>query len=756
MADEVNNPKVSIARDPPVRLKTPVREKSRERVSLFDEGFAHLFKEFGYVFVEGEEKEEEFFSIIDGTNDTVLLLSEDGIIEWATDAACDFFGLNTSELQGSSIYDFVMPLYHSVIEKGMSQARVHLSENHSHSIEKRIVFRGKNAFNEIYSAECFFTGLLRNGSFRLLGVFRDILKEQDILEQYKKLEEHYSALSETLNEAIIRIDEHFNIVFANYAVLPTFGYSKEELLGKKFSILFPPEIFERHRDEFKKYFWVDDQHRSKVGLKKAIEILGKHKRRGVSPMEMSFGNSSHFNGRTLTCIIRDITKRKNIERQLRKLAFHDKLTNLGNRDLFEQEMNSLIEKMATYSSFRGALLFLDLDGFKHINDTLGHKAGDALLIETAGRLRECLRESDSIYRFGGDEFVIMLPYIHADKDAAKVAEKILAIIRKPYYLESKDENKNTTMVTIGVSIGIALFPDHGDNPENLIQNADLAMYSAKEAGKNRYSFYCDSMVSRATMGLKIEQGIKKALNEGLFELHYQPIVDEAGRIKGAEGLLRWTDEELGEVSPAVFIPVAEEKGIICSLGAWVIETSCKDLAHFSHTPYDDFYISINVSPLQIEDRHFASKLRDTIHRTKVDPALLQLEITESSLMRNPEGTIETLETIKKENPGIKIAIDDFGTGYSSLSYLSHLPADSVKIDISFVSGFKRSRNSKIIDTIANLAESLELELVAEGIETEEQKKYFTNHLCEKLQGFYYSHAVPRKELIDLLEAGRIL
>lgn len=756
MSDDIEGPKLSARHSAVSPLETPIKKKKMRKISLFDEGFGELFKEFGYVFVKGEEKEKEFFSIIEETEDTVLLLSEDGIIEWAAAAACDFFGLSISELQGCSLYDFVMPLYYSVIEKRIGEARVHLSENHLHTLDKRIVYRGKNAYNEIHSSECFFTGLLRNGNFCLLGVFRDISKGQNVFEQYRSLEENYSALSETLNDVILRIDEHFTIVFANNAVLQTFGYTREELLGKKISILFPPEIFARHREEFKKYFWIDGTHRSGAGLKKSIEILGKHKRRGVSPMEMSFGNSSHLNGRTLTCIIRDITHRKNIERQLKKLAFHDKLTNLGNRDLFEQEMNILLEKAASYTGFRGALMFLDLDGFKHINDTLGHKAGDALLIETSGRLRECLRESDSIYRFGGDEFVIMLPNIHTDEDVVKVAEKILTIIRKPYYLETKEENEHTTAVSIGVSIGVAVFPDHGDNPEILIQNADLAMYSAKDAGKNRYFFYCDSMVSRATMEMKIEQGLKRALNEGLFELHYQPIVDGEGKIEGAEALIRWKDKELGNVSPGVFIPVAEEKGIIGSLGAWVLEKACKDLSHISLNSKDSFYISVNVSPLQIEDPDFATKLKNTLRHTKADPAMLQLEITESSLIGNPEYTIETLVTIKKENPGIKIAIDDFGTGYSSLSYLSTLPADKVKIDISFVSEYEKPGKSKIIDTIVSLAGSLNLELVAEGIETKEQQEHFRSHCCEKHQGFYYSHALPKKEFLGLLAAGMFL
>ena len=469
-------------------------------------------------------------------------------------------------------------------------------------------------------------------------------------------------------------------------------------------------------------------------------------------MEMSFGNSTHFHGRTLTCIIRDITQQKNLERQLRKLAYHDKLTNLGNRDLFNEEVSSHLQNISGFSGIRGAIMFLDLDGFKHINDTLGHRAGDSLLIETGGRLRRCVRESDTIYRFGGDEFVILLSHIHTKEDAEVVARKLLATVRSPYYLEDKNQNGENTMVSIGVSIGIAVFPDDGDDSEQLIKNADLAMYSAKEEGKNRYSFYDETLTSKATFQLKIEQGIKKALNDGLLELQYQPLVTFSGEIEGVEVLLRWTDPELGQVSPSVFIPVVEEKGLIYPVGSWVLETACKALAELSKSGFDELYVSLNVSPMQLEDDRFVDKLRDTILRNGVDPSLLQLELTESTIMRNPGRMNTILQKIKKENPGIKIAIDDFGTGYSSLSYLSTIPADSLKIDASFVSNIHEAHNRKIIGTIVSLAESLELKVVAEGVETEVQLNSLQEISCHTLQGFYFSKPLPKPQLYEMLRS----
>jgi len=720
--------------------------------SLFEKGLCPIFKEFGYALLEGQDADREFFELLESAKEASAVVSYEGDLLWTSTAFEELFGFLGTENHAQSLYDLVLPEYRELLHRSIDSASHHISEDRFRPQEKLTVFRGRNAFGEIRSYECFFTGCWRNGNRRIAAAFRDTTGNQHLVDQFKKLEENYSTLSETINEALIRIDENLSIVFANSAVVQIFGYTKEELIGQNFSMLFPPEIFERHSDELKKYFLIDGEHRNAVGLPRSLEILGKHKRRGVSPMEMSFGNSTHFNGRTLTCIIRDITQQKNLERQLRKLAYHDKLTNLGNRDLFNEEVGNHLQNISGFSGIRGAIMFLDLDGFKHINDTLGHKAGDNLLIETGGRLRRCVRESDTIYRFGGDEFVILLSHIHTKEDAEVVARKLLSTVRSPFHLDEKDEHGENTIVSIGVSIGIAVFPDDGDNSEQLIKNADLAMYSAKEGGKNRYSFYDETLTSKATFQLKIEQGIKKALNDGLLELQYQPLVDFSGEIEGVEVLLRWTDPELGRVSPSVFIPVVEEKGLIYPVGSWVLETACKSLSELSKTGFDSLYVSLNVSPLQLEDERFVEKLRDTILRNGVDPSMLQLELTESTLMRNPERMNSILHRIKEDNPGIRIAIDDFGTGYSSLSYLSTIPADSLKIDASFVSNIHEAHNRKIIGTIINLADSLELKVVAEGVETEAQLNSLQEISCHTLQGFYFSKPLPKAELYEMLRS----
>ncbi len=719
-------------------------------MSLFEEGLCRIFNEYGHALVEGEKKYDEFLQCLESKGEPTLILDTGGSIIWASSAFEDLFGFDSAEKQITSLFDIVLPSYRQLMAGYMELAAERVPLDSLESWDKIVTFRGRNGYGEIHSYELFFSGCWRNGSAHLVAVLRDMSDNTNLLEEFKNLEENYSTLSETINEALIRIDENFTIVFANSAVTGVFGYEKEELIGQNFEILFPPEIFERYRENFKKYFLIDEEHRRSIGLEKSVELLGKHKRRGVSPMEMSFGNSSHFKGRTLTCIIRDITKKKNLERQLRKLAYHDRLTNLGNRELFDQEIGERLDRLKDFPSIRGAVMFLDLDGFKQINDTLGHRAGDVLLVETGSRLRGCLRESDSIYRFGGDEFVILLSNIHNEEDLGIVAQKILSSIRSPYYLTPQDESE-AIMVNIGVSIGIAVFPDHGDENDTLIKNADLAMYAAKDSGKNRYYHYDESLASKANFEMQIEQGVKSALHNGKLTLHFQPIVDTEGRIEGVEALLRWTDPTLGQISPETFIPIIEEKGLIYPVGSWVIESSCKTLSELDRRGISKIYLSFNVSPLQLADSRFIPQLTRTIERNGVDPSRLQLEITESSLMQHPEKTVACLKEIKRQNEGIRISIDDFGTGYSSLSYLSILPVDSVKIDGSFTYGIGRAENRKIVETIIRLAESLDLSVVAEGVETEEQMNTLKELSCGTLQGFFFCKPLSKDELLPSLQ-----
>ena len=346
-----------------------------------------------------------------------------------------------------------------------------------------------------------------------LALVRDFSIDKRLVQQLRESRDHYLALSETITEAIFRIDEDFRILFANSGVKNTFGYERDELVGRNLVRLFPEEVFRKHETEFRKYFFVDDRDRPTMGLKRTIELLGVTKNRGVAPMEISFGNSKDFRGRTLTCIVREISQRKTMERRLKHLAYHDKLTGLGNRDLFNEDMLALVHEMGKDPARKAAVLFLDLDGFKHINDTLGHDAGDELLVETARRIRVCLRDHDTAYRFGGDEFVAVLGGVREEGDATVVARRILTSIATPYVIGS-GESRKANKVTVGVSIGIAIMPDHAVSIEEATKAADISMYCSKESGKNRFTLYDPSMSSRATAKWRIEQEMKAALGSG--------------------------------------------------------------------------------------------------------------------------------------------------------------------------------------------------------------------------------------------------
>jgi diguanylate cyclase (GGDEF)-like protein len=490
-----------------------------------------------------------------------------------------------------------------------------------------------------------------------------------------------------------------------------------------------------------------------MGINNSIEILGLHKNRGVSPMEISFGNTKDFEERTLTCIIRDISLRKNAERKLHKLAYYDKLTNLGNRDLFSKDIAEHIQNLENFFEL-SSLMFLDLDGFKNINDTLGHNVGDLLLLESAKRLHNCLRESDSVYRLGGDEFLVLLRRIKKKKDAATVANNILNTIRMPYYLKSGNQASNK--VNVGVSIGIFLISEPGLNVDEMTKKADLAMYASKNSGKNRFTFYTEEMVQVINERWELEQGLKLALANNELEIHYQPIVNNLGVVMGLEALLRWKHPELGYINPDKFIPIAEETNMIIPIGAWLIEKSCIDITNWNNQGYKDIYVSVNFSTKQFEQHDAVDLLKSVITRTKCNPGNLKIELTETGIMQAPEETIKKMNKLKEIFPDIQIIIDDFGTGYSSLSYLANLPIDILKIDISFVSKLHDSNNRKVVNSIINLAKSLEMSYVAEGIETEKELDYFKKRNCDMMQGFFFSKAVKRDEVIPLLQKSKLL
>jgi diguanylate cyclase (GGDEF)-like protein/PAS domain S-box-containing protein len=731
----------------PMKIKSG-EKKNQSRTSLFDGLLRDFIKSVNFQINTGSEEETNYEIIKENTNDPVVEMDNEAKILSVNPAFSHTFSCRSEELEDRDFFSLVPEEYHSGLREGMDRACREKLDSSVDGIDDIIVFRAATEERKPKSLEGIFYVFRRDDRPVLILLMRDLTFSRSLFEELQEAKDNYDALSETIHETIIRLNENFTILFVNNAVKNTFGYEREEVRDKHFSVLFPPGVFARNYSRFRKYFYIDDRHRKDLGLEVTIEVLGKSKNRGIFPMEMSFGNSKEYNGRTMTCILRDITQRKHTERKLRHLAYHDKLTGLGNRDLFNTDIRSFLETVEEHPGLHSALMFLDLDGFKQVNDTLGHEAGDKLLMEAGRRLRSKLRETDAVYRFGGDEFVVLLGKIRSWEDAGTIATKLLRTIREAFIIEREEQSSS---VNVGVSIGIALIPEDGATAVSLTKNADLAMYSAKESGKNRYVFYSKEMDEKAIERWELEQGLKKGLANREFLLHFQPMVDTSGGVRGVEALVRWLHPQRGLIEPKKFVPTAEETGLIIPMGNWILETACRKMRYLNEHGFPRLYVSVNLSARQFEHPEFLNITGNIIRRAGIAPENLKLELTETCIMNAPETAIEKMHALKKQHPGIAIAIDDFGTGYSSLSYLSKLPADIIKIDLSFVIRLFQMNNQKIVNAIINLAKSLEMGIIAEGVETQEQLDYFIEKDCDGLQGRYFHMPLELKELEEVLK-----
>lgn len=450
----------------------------------------------------------------------------------------------------------------------------------------------------------------------------------------------------------------------------------------------------------------------------------------ASPVEDQDGANTHYIG-----ILHDITERKQAERHLLHQATHDPLTGLANRYRMHQKLTQVTEQAERE---RIAVLFLDLDRFKLINDSLGHDTGDELLCQVAGRLKRCLRGNDTIARFGGDEFVILLDDITAPADARKVADKILAALDPHFAIQEHS-------LFVSTSIGISLYPEHGRDSQTLLKHADAAMYQAKAAGRNRVAFFSDALTQHATAKLSIENDLRLALEERQFCLHYQPIVDTRHkRLVGVEALLRWQHPHKGTIAPDAFIPQAEEAGLILPIGAWVIDRAIAQAAMWQHAGVR-LPVSINLSVEECDPIRTAPLIRQALARHGLAPELLQIEITETVMMEQIERVLPMLEALKVL--GVHLAMDDFGTGYSSLRRLRDLPLDTLKIDKSFITSITRQpADQAIVSAVISLARKLDIRVITEGVEQADQVAWLAREGCHIVQGYYYGKPVPPERL----------
>jgi diguanylate cyclase (GGDEF)-like protein len=429
-------------------------------------------------------------------------------------------------------------------------------------------------------------------------------------------------------------------------------------------------------------------------------------------------------------------------RRVEHLAYHDGLTGLPNRSLLGRLVERHVSEARRYGR-KMAVLFLDLDRFKEVNDSLGHEAGDQLLREVAERLERTLRDSDTVARMGGDEFVVLLPELEDARYAAVVARKILAALREPVDILGQE-------FTVTASIGVSVYPGDGEDDQALIKNADIAMYQAKDAGKNDVRFYSDHMTSHTRERLALEASLRKALERREFELHYQVRRDvRTGHVTGMEALLRWRHPELGMVEPVKFIPLAEETGLIVPIGRWVLTTACRQSVAWVDEGLPRLAMAVNIGARQFFDEGLMETVRDTLEATGMEPGLLELEVCESVLTRDAERTVSILKALKEL--GVGITIDNFGTGYSTLAVLRQFPLDTVKVDRTFIRDAGSDRvEREVTDAIVAMGRSLGTSLVAQGVETQDQADYLREHACDEVQGFFFNRPVPADAIARLL------
>lgn len=547
--------------------------------------------------------------------------------------------------------------------------------------------------------------------------------------------EIYKTLFEATSDAMMIADESTRILYVNPAFTKITGYSEQDVLGKK------PKILSSGKQDknFYRRMW-----RSITTNKRwQGEIWNKKKSGDIFPAWQTInvigeeGKPAHY-----ISVFSDISQIKKSQADLWTLAHYDSLTGLANRSLLEERIK---QELATTIRFRiyGALFFLDLDNFKTINDSLGHKVGDLLLRQVADRLRRGLREEDMIARLGGDEFVIVLSNLSYDKSIALnqlkvVAEKILDLLLMPYLLEGHE-------LCVSVSIGITLFPNNGDTFDHLLRQADTAMYAAKNSGKNTYCFFQPEMQAKVNQRLQLEKELRNALIHDHWELVYQPQFDYRQQLLGYEALLRWHHPEQGVISPQYFIPLAEETGLIVEIGSQVLTKACAQSVAWRRAGKNIPHISVNISPKQFSAPGFVDLVRDIIVSTGADPRHIIFEITEGLIVQNVKGIIEKMHALKQL--GLRFSVDDFGTGYSSLSYLTRLPIDQLKIDKTFVAHLGINDNDAVIvETIIGMSKHLKLDLIAEGVETRVQLEYLYQCGCDGFQGYYFSKPLKQEEV----------
>jgi len=559
-------------------------------------------------------------------------------------------------------------------------------------------------------------------------------------------------LWETTTDVVVVIDERSTVLYVNPAVKDMFGYGPSELENGPLKVLIPERLRKGHDAGMKRYIETN----TRALDWSAVETRGLHRSGVEFPIEISFSDTHVADRRVFAGFIRNTTARKyaeaallESERRFRRLAHFDSLTGLPNRAfLFEQLLALLAAPLDDRRAL--SLLLLDLDGFKNVNDSLGHATGDLLLCETGQRLQRCVREGDVVARLGGDEFAVILRNNGLDGRAAEhVATRMLKAIEWPYHLDGHD-------IAISTSIGIALAPRDSSDADTLLKYADTAMYAAKDRGRNHLCFYVPEMNRRAMHRRSLEASLRRAVDADEFELYFQPKWSAgSGACVGLEALLRWNSPTEGVVTPANFISVLEETGLIVTVGRWVIRSACEHMNHWRKAGLTLVPVAVNMSARQFHDRELASDIELALRDFDIAPALLELEITESTMMSSINDTDHILARLRVL--GVTLSVDDFGTGYSSLAYLKRFPVDALKIDNAFIRDITLNPDDAAIAiAIITMAHSLKLRVIAEGVETAAQAQFLREHGCDELQGFFLGYPAKANEACAYLALPEVV
>lgn len=667
--------------------------------------------------------------IVESSDDAIVTIAQDGVIATWNSGAERLHGYTAAEAVGKPLSMLIPPEHAHELPEII--ARVGRRENMRHLETVRVCKDGRRV--DVSLTVSPIQGADGSGIGASI-IARDITEHRRAEAQIRLT----AKVFESSNQGILITDAQARIISANPAFEEITGYAQEAVVGKTPAVLSSgchDKVFyaDMWRSIAEKGYWQG-------------EIWNRRKNGEIYPEWLTAsavkdgqGKVTHYIG-----VFSDISEQRAARERIEYLAHHDALTGLPNRSRL-QEILAATAAHAKRAQTKVAVLFLDLDRFKDINDSLGHAAGDALLVAFAERLRGCIRADDVVIRLGGDEFVAVLAEVKKSEHAAVVAEKIIEAAAKPYLIAGQE-------IVSTPSIGISLYPDDGGDAGTLVRNADMAMYAAKTAGRNSYQFFNATMGQKASMTISMESDLRKALEHGEFVLHYQPQLDlPSGRIVGTEALIRWQHPEQGLISPAQFIPFAEERGLIVPIGEWVMREAFRQNRVWQRAGLSAIPVAVNVSPLQFQQKDFVKKTLCLAEEAGLASQYAEFEITESAIMRDVQAAQAVLGALKAA--GFQLSIDDFGTGYSSLNYLKRFPIDKLKIDQSFVHGLPADADdAAIVSAILAMAQALRLKVVAEGVETVEQAEFLRAKGCDQAQGYYYKKPLPAEDMVGLLSA----